>query len=66
MPHVQWQHLICLYAAPSVEWLPADGMRGLLDRLIAWLRRAAAGDLDPEDQPLHPPVAYVSLSAGSR
>ena len=63
-PHVQWQHTICLYAAPSVEWLPADGMRGLLDRLIAWLRRAAAGDLDPEDQPLHPPVAYVSLSAG--
>jgi integrative and conjugative element protein (TIGR02256 family) len=63
-PHLQWQHIICLYAAPPVEWLPADGMRGLLDRLIAWLRRAAAGDLDPEDQPLHPPVAYVSLSAG--
>jgi hypothetical protein len=63
-PHVQWQHIICLYAAPSVGWLPADGMRGLLDRLITWLRRAAAGDLDPEGQPLHPPVAYVSLSAG--
>jgi len=63
-PHVQWQHVICLYAAPSVEWPPADGMRGLLDRLITWLRRAAAGDLDPEDQPLHPPVAYASLSAG--
>jgi len=63
-PHVQWQHVICLYAAPSVDWLPADGMRGLLDRLITWLRRAAAGDLDPEDQPLHPPVAYASLSAG--
>ena len=63
-PHVQWQQIICLYAAPSVEWLPADGMRGLLDRLIAWLRQAAAGDLDPEGQPLHPPVAYVSLSAG--
>jgi integrative and conjugative element protein (TIGR02256 family) len=63
-PHVQWRTIICLYAAPSVEWLPADGMRGLLDRLIAWLRRAAAGDLDPEGQPLHPPVAYVSLSAG--
>jgi integrative and conjugative element protein (TIGR02256 family) len=63
-PHVQWQKIICLYAAPSVEWLPADGMRGLLDRLIVWLRRAAAGDLDPEGQPLHPPVAYASLSAG--
>jgi integrative and conjugative element protein (TIGR02256 family) len=63
-PHLQWQHIICLYAAPSVEWLPGDGMRGLLERLIAWLRRAAAGDLDPEGQPLHPPVAYASLSAG--
>jgi hypothetical protein len=63
-PHVQWGRIICLYAAPSVEWLPADGMRGLLDRLIAWLRRAASGDLDPEGQPLHPPVAYLSLSAG--
>lgn len=63
-PHVQWQHIICLYAAPSVEWNPADGMRGLLDRLIEWLRQAAAANLDPEDQPLHPPVAYVSLSAG--
>jgi hypothetical protein len=63
-PHVQWQKIICLYAAPAVEWLPADGMRGLLDRLILWLRRAAAGDLDPEGQPLHPPVAYASWSAG--
>jgi integrative and conjugative element protein (TIGR02256 family) len=63
-PHVQWQKILCLYAAPAVEWLPADGMSGLLDRLILWLRRAAAGDLDPEDQPLHPPVAYVSLAAG--
>jgi len=64
VPHVQWQNLICLYVAPSVEWDPADGMRGLLDRLIHWLRQAATGNLDPEDQPLHPPVAYVSLSAG--
>jgi integrative and conjugative element protein (TIGR02256 family) len=63
-PHVQWQKVICLYAAPSVEWLPADGMRGLVDRLILWLRRAAAGELDPEGQPLHPPVAYATWSAG--
>ena len=63
-PHVQWQKIICLYAAPSVEWLPADGMRGLIDRLILWLRRAAAGDLDPEGQPLHPPVAYATWAAG--
>ena len=64
VPHVQWQTIICLYAAPSVEWVPADGMRGLLDRLIHWLRQAAAGNLDPDGQPLHPPVAYASPAAG--
>lgn len=64
VPHVQWQRLICLYLAPSVEWDPADGMRGLIERLIHWLRQAAAGNLDPEDQPLHPPVAYSSVLAG--
>jgi integrative and conjugative element protein (TIGR02256 family) len=64
VPHVQWGKTICLYAAPVVEWVPADGMRGLLERLISWLRRAAAGDLDPAGQPLHPPVAYGSLAAG--
>jgi integrative and conjugative element protein (TIGR02256 family) len=63
-PHVQWQKVICLYAAPSVEWQAADGMRGLIDRLILWLRRAAAGELDPDGQPLHPPVAYATWSAG--
>jgi hypothetical protein len=55
---VQWGRYLCLYAAPSVEWLPADGMRGLLDRLLTWLERAAAGTLDPDGQPLHPPTAY--------
>jgi len=63
-PHVQWQRILCLYAAPSVEWLPSDGMPGLLDRLIHWLRQAAVGNLDPDGQPLHPPVAYASLAAG--
>src|SRR2546430_16856556 len=61
-PHVQWQKTLCLYAAPAVEWLPSDGMSGLVDRLIRWLRQAAAGNLDPEGQPLHPPVAYASLA----
>ncbi|MEU3626692.1 hypothetical protein BS329_35885 [Amycolatopsis coloradensis] len=56
--HVQQSSLLCLYAAPSVEWVPADGMRGLLDRLLTWLEHAAAGTLDPDSRPLHPPVAY--------
>lgn len=62
--HVQWGSSICVYAAPSVEWVPSDGMRGFLDRLSLWLEHAAAGTLDPEGQPLHPPVAYASATAG--
>lgn len=62
--HVQWGSQLCIYAAPSVEWSPADGMRGLIDRLMLWLERAALGALDPEGQPLHPPVAYSKPSAG--
>ncbi len=62
IPHVQWGSLLCLYAAPSVEWVPADGMFGLLDRLSVWLERASLGELDPDDQPLHPPVAYTKAS----
>jgi len=63
-PHVQWGRVLCLYAAPSVEWNPSDGMRGLISRLMVWLQRAAEGTLDPEGQPLHPPVAYTGSGAG--
>ena len=63
-PHVQWGRFLCLYAAPAVEWNPADGMRGLVARLNLWLQRAAAGELDPAGQPLHPPVAYSSYKNG--
>jgi hypothetical protein len=63
-PHVQWGRQLCLYAAPSVEWDPADGMRGLIDRLMIWLHRAAEGTLDPDGQPLHPPVTYSASGAG--
>jgi integrative and conjugative element protein (TIGR02256 family) len=63
-PHVQWGRVLCLYAATSVEWNPSDGMRGFIERLVLWLERAAAGTLDPDGQPLHPPVAYASAEAG--
>lgn len=63
-PHVQWGRFLCLYAAPAVEWNPADGMRGIVSRLNLWLQRAAAGELDPAGQPLHPPVAYSSYKNG--
>ncbi|MBF6212148.1 ThiF family adenylyltransferase [Nocardia puris] len=63
-PHVQWARSLCLYAASSVEWNPADGMRGFIERLISWLENAAAGTLDPDGQPLHPPVTYHDEWAG--
>lgn len=63
-PHVQWGARLCLYVAPSIEWVPADGMFGLIERLTAWLASAALSELDPDDQPLHPPVAYISDATG--
>lgn len=63
-PHVQWGSYLCLYAAPSVEWNPSDGMRGFIARLSEWVDHAAAGTLDPDGQPLHPPAVYSSTEAG--
>lgn len=57
-PHVQWNHSLCLYQAPSTEWNANDGMFGFLDRLHFWLKQGAVGELDPVGAPLHPPVTY--------
>lgn len=65
LPHVQWQHYICLYLSPSTEWHPVDGMFGFLERLISWIEQAAAGTLDPIGAPLHPPVAYATQDGGT-
>jgi integrative and conjugative element protein (TIGR02256 family) len=62
-PHVQWGNYLCLYASSTSEWRPEDGVFGLLDRLALWLGKAAVGELDPADAPLHPPVAYPSGAA---
>ena len=59
-PHVQWGCSLCLYVAPAVEWQPSDGMFGFIERLWLWLNKAAAGELDPDDAPMHPPVAYIT------
>lgn len=63
--HVQWGKYLCLYAAPSVEWVPSDGMDGFIERLSTWVVCAAEGTLDPDGQPLHPPVAYSTAGAGT-
>lgn len=59
-PHVQWGQFICLFQAIEVEWSATDGMFGFVRRLDQWLRDAALNQLDPNDAPLHPPVAYTS------
>ncbi len=63
-PHVQWGRSLCLYQSPATEWVPADGMFGLIERLISWLKLGSVGELDPDGRPLHPPVAYPTADAG--
>jgi len=60
-PHVQWNRSLCLYQGSS-DWRPDDGMYGFVSRLDRWMRDAALGNLDPADAPLHPPVAYATVS----
>jgi integrative and conjugative element protein (TIGR02256 family) len=60
LPHVQWKRHLCLYQAPATEWNVADGMFGYIERLDVWLDHAAAGELNPSGEALHPPVAYVT------
>lgn len=59
LPHVQWKHHLCLYQAPTTEWNVNDGMFGYIGRLDVWLDHAAAGELNPSGEALHPPVAYL-------
>lgn len=61
-PHVQWGDYICLYQSEETEYDPSDGMFGFFDRIEQWMRAAGKGQLDPDDAPLHPPVAYPSSS----
>ena len=61
-PHVEYHGQLCLYLAPSIEWVPADGMHGFVERLVTWLEHAATGTLDPPGA-LHPPVASPDFSA---
>ncbi len=58
--HVQWKQWLCLYQS-SADWRPEDGMYGFIARLDAWIRDAASNNLDPNDAPLHPPVAYPTV-----
>ena len=59
-PHVQWSRHLCLYQS-ATEWKPEEGMYGFITRLDSWVRDAALNNLDPDDAPLHPPVAYATV-----
>lgn len=59
-PHVQWGNHICLYQSSETEWQPVDGLYGFFERVDDWMAAAGRGQLDPDDAPLHPPVAYPS------
>ncbi len=59
--HVQWRRYPCLYQISS-DWRPEEGMYGFIRRLDAWIRDAAINHLDPNDAPLHPPVAYPTVN----
>ena len=59
-PHVQWGCQLCLYLAPTTQWIPSGGMFGLIKQLNNWLSKAAKNELDDPEGPLHPPIAYPS------
>ena len=60
-PHVQWIRDLCLYQSEA-DWIPEHGMYGFIARLDSWVRDAARDNLDPDDAPLHPPVAYPTVA----
>ncbi len=57
--HVQWGNYLCLYLSSESQWDPSRGMVGFIDQLHDWLKKAATNELDAEEGPLHPPVAYA-------
>lgn len=59
--HVQWRKQLCLYRSPA-DWRPENGMYGFTKRLDSWMRNAALNNLDPDDAPIHPPVAYSTVN----
>jgi hypothetical protein len=59
-PHVYWGYYLCLYQAPETEWNSSDGIFGFTERVDLFLRKAAAGQLDPVGAPMHPPTTPAS------
>ena len=73
VPHRRWAGArMCSGAGPApvrgaVGGVgPSGGMDSFIERLAAWVVRAAEGTLDPDGQPLHPPVAYPTAGPAWR
>ena len=58
--HVYWADALgvnlCIYYSVERQWRPADGVSGFVYRFMQWLEDAAAGSLDRDAQPFHPPL----------
>jgi hypothetical protein len=52
-PHVLAGTALCLYLDAAREWQPARGMRGLINRLWAWLDDAVNARFDPSTALYH-------------
>jgi molybdopterin/thiamine biosynthesis adenylyltransferase len=53
-PHVLIGRILCIYLDTDREWHPAIGVHGVLDRLVEWLRDAAADRFDRRAALYHP------------
>lgn len=53
-PHVLVSRLLCIYLDTDREWHPALGVAGVVERLIEWLRDAAADRFDRRAALYHP------------
>lgn len=65
VPHVMSGSQICLYLDPSRDWNPDAGIRGVLDRLWAWMEDAAADRFRPEDALYHAVGSVTHHTAGT-
>jgi hypothetical protein len=64
-PHVLAGSALCLYLDAAREWQPAHGMRGLINRLWAWLDDAANARFDPYTALYHAVGGVLHATSGA-
>ena len=57
--HVYWMNTLgvslCVYYSTEHQWQPEHGVAGFIHTFMQWLENAAAGTLDAQAEPIHPP-----------